>query len=599
MSDERNYDFKGLSGDAELEALLESVRRDIGEAAPEPKSPPRPAVAPRPAAPVRETAPAREAAPAAGPARSGRYPETQPAQRGAPQAQPIRQARPNAARTPSAPERGGGQRQEPRPAARRRAEGEERELPPQRERIRVVHPEDEEPEKPRRGRFGLALGIYAAVLILLLAAGCTLLWFYLDAYEVTRPEDAMESFAGLADEKYWSDALEGAFTVGETPFEDRGELMNELCLDLLRENPLEYREDEGWSESNMVYIVSAGGEDVCRVTLGEVAENGDAGFGFTYLAVTRVELLASFTAPAAHEITVTVPADASLYVNGVAVTEEYIDSALTPESGESVGELEAGRVDELFRVYRIGGLYAPAELYAADAEGKPLELNGEVTDEAAAYALGEGALDYRLLVPEGSTISVNGVELDESYNTGDTLTPAFLEGFGDYGTLPELELWLVEGLHLEPEIEVRDAEGEELDEPASADGELIYFGGGDQAAQDAHGAEAAAFMEAYAAYLSGESASEENYTALQALVLDGSELEAALKALHDDYAENGLSVERVRARSGSFVPIGSTCCVCTVDVEYSAGEDAEDVETAYTVVLVMYGGVWLAAAVVS
>ena len=106
-------------------------------------------------------------------------------------------------------------------------------------------------------------------------------------------------------------------------------------------------------------------------------------------------------------------------------------------------------------------------------------------------------------------------------------------------------------------------------------------------------------MEAYAAYLSGESASEEDYTALQALVLDGSELEAALKALHDDYAENGLSVERVRARSGSFVPIGSTCCVCTVDVEYSAGEDAEDVETAYTVVLVMYGGVWLAAAVVS
>ena len=65
MSDERNYDFKGLSGDAELEALLESVRRDIGEAAPEPKSPPRPAAAARPAAPARDAAPAREAAPTA------------------------------------------------------------------------------------------------------------------------------------------------------------------------------------------------------------------------------------------------------------------------------------------------------------------------------------------------------------------------------------------------------------------------------------------------------------------------------------------------------------------------------------------------------
>ena len=37
MSDEKNvFDFHGLSDDEELERLLESVRRDIGEASPEP-----------------------------------------------------------------------------------------------------------------------------------------------------------------------------------------------------------------------------------------------------------------------------------------------------------------------------------------------------------------------------------------------------------------------------------------------------------------------------------------------------------------------------------------------------------------------------------
>ena len=53
--------------------------------------------------------------------------------------------------------------------------------------------------------------------------------------------------------------------------------------------------------------------------------------------------------------------------------------------------------------------------------------------------------------PRDSTVTVNGVELDGSYNTGDAVVPAFLEGYGDYGTLPELELWLVEGLHTAPE----------------------------------------------------------------------------------------------------------------------------------------------------
>ena len=38
MSDEKNvFDFHGLSDDEELDKLLESVRRDIGEATPEPE----------------------------------------------------------------------------------------------------------------------------------------------------------------------------------------------------------------------------------------------------------------------------------------------------------------------------------------------------------------------------------------------------------------------------------------------------------------------------------------------------------------------------------------------------------------------------------
>ena len=583
MSDEKNvFDFHGLSDDEELERLLESVRRDIGEASPEPSR--------RERTPKRgEISGERSARPEPPRERPERTPEraATPASR---QSQ-LNQPRPG-------PHRAAQSRTtvEEREAPRRRPEV-QRDLPPERERIRVVHPEDEQPVK--KSRFGLAFGIFTAVLAVLIIAACTVLWFYLDAYESTRPEQAMQEFAQLADEEYWSSAVEGAFTVGETPFEDREELMEELCMSVIRENPLEWREDEGYSADNMVYMVSAGGKDICRVTLDEMTENGDAGFGFTYLQVTRVELLASFTAPEAHEITITVPAGATVSVNGVELTDDYIDAEMAIDNA-ALPDLEANIADRLYTVYTVTGLYAPVEVSAVDAEGESIAVEGEATDESVTFALGEGQLDYRILVPEGSTISVNGVELDESYKTGDTVVPAFLEGFSDYGTLPELELWLVEGLHTQPEITVTNAEGSSLDEPVINGTELAFMTGADQTLADSHSGEARDFMSAYAGYISGEAGSDEDYTALQALVLDGSALDTALAELNADYAGTGVSVERVYVRSDSFVSIGATCFICTVDVEYGPAEEGgENSETAYTVVFVMNGGIWLAAEVVS
>ena len=61
MSDLNDMKFKSLSDDEELERLLESIRRDIGEASPEPAYSKRPAEAKKPE-------PAAAEAPAAAPA---------------------------------------------------------------------------------------------------------------------------------------------------------------------------------------------------------------------------------------------------------------------------------------------------------------------------------------------------------------------------------------------------------------------------------------------------------------------------------------------------------------------------------------------------
>ena len=131
--------------------------------------------------------------------------------------------------------------------------------------------------------------------------------------------------------------------------------------------------------------------------------------------------------------------------------------------------------------------------------------------------------------------------------------------------------------------------------------ELVYLSGADSATESAHREEAAAFANAYVDYLSGEAAADADYTALQGKVLDGSALETALSELHDAYEADGRTVEHVYVRSGSFVSIGATCYVCTVDVDYApaedAAEDAEGERVSYTAVFVMYGGIWQAAAV--
>ena len=327
----------------------------------------------------------------------------------------------------------------------------------------------------------------------MLAAGCVVLWFYLDAYEATLPGHVMDEFTELADEAYWSDALEGAFTVGETPFEDRDELLEELCLSVLRSNPLEYREDEGYSADNMVYLVSAGGRDVCRVTVDELTENGNAGFGFTYLAVTRVELLASFTAPEQYEIDITAPADAAVYVNGVLVTPEYAVSA-GEITAEGLGELEEGLADELFTAYHIGGLYAPVEVSAAGADGSALAAEGELrtmpSPSRSARARSTTASSSPRARPSASTASSS----TRATTPATTIVPAFLDGFEIYGTLPELELWLVEGLHVEPEITVTAAGGE-MGESITDGSELVYLSGADSATESAHREEAAALRQ--------------------------------------------------------------------------------------------------------
>ncbi|MFR3290995.1 MAG: hypothetical protein ACLTSG_12530 [Lachnospiraceae bacterium] len=75
-------------------------------------------------------------------------------------------------------------------------------------------------------------------------------------------------------------------------------------------------------------------------------------------------------------------------------------------------------------------------------------------------------MSVTVYAPEGAVLSINGVELDESYKTGDSVTLALFEGLESYGEAPAMEAWEIGGLHLTPEISAVDAaSGAELSAP--------------------------------------------------------------------------------------------------------------------------------------
>ncbi len=497
MSDDR-FDFTGLGADEDFDSFLNSIKRDLGE--PElPKKAPAAGTAVIDAVtkPVEEPAQAEEPEPER---------EIVPQQLQEPEPVPVR--RPRERIKPSEPETKPKRRPEQEPvrrqASRQMAVQEEKQPPvrqaerrqPRKEPDIRWNPPAEEPEEKRgMSGFGKAMLVYCILLILVVAAALAVFWKYLEAYEFTRPERIMAQFEQMADEKYWQTAIDGAFSVTPTEFETKSALENELCLDLIKNGDMSYVKDAAYTDEEPVYLVSVGGVELCRVYLAPQL-GGDAGFGLEYMSVQKVELLSDFINPEPRTLSITAPADATVTVNGITVSESYISSE-APDSSY-LPELEQN-ASELLRRYDIPGIYGTVEIGATSADGEV--LSAESSDEnGAVFALEEGTLSFRICAPEGAVISVNGVVLDESYKTGEKVTANFMSGLEGYGAAPELEAWEVTGLHLEPEYSVTDTSGSDLGAAYIQDGTPLFLPASDSELEAAQSEYSENFFKLYAAF---------------------------------------------------------------------------------------------------
>ena len=297
---------------------------------------------------------------------------------------------------------------------------------------------------------------------------------------------------------------------------------------------------------------------------------GEAGFGLEYMSIDKVELLAGFISPEPRTLSITAPADATVTVNGITVSENYLSSE--PVDASYLPELEPEATELLCR-YDISGIYGTVEIGATSASGEVLEA--ESSDEnGAVFALGEGELSVKICAPEGSSVSVNGVELDESYKTGEKLTAAFLEGLEDYGTAPELEVWGVSGLHLEPEISAEGEGGAELGAPIAQDGATVYLPASDEELESAQAGYSETFFGLYAAFESNlNDKIDTNYYNMLSYLYGSLPLATRLASEYSARTPAGgvTDTDYDKYELGSFQYYGDNCYGCNVSL-YEGGK---------------------------
>ena len=602
MSEEnKGYDFTGLSADEDFDSFLESIRRDLGEApSPRAASRPRPAapvepaepepepVEPEPAEPEPEPEPRPVRKPrSTRPAESVQQPEPKRERSAAPKRLDV-EPRPAAKAAPARERSARPEPQQPQKSARRSAPDIKWGPPPEEKKGRRSAPD----ESPRRSGFARALILYTVVLVVAAVAVMAVLWKYLEAYEFTRPENVMSQFEQMADEQYWETAITSSFAVTPSEFETKSQLEDELCLSLLRDGKMTYVKDEAYTDAAPVYLVSVNGVELCRVYMSPQA-GGEAGFGLQYMSINKVELLADFIAPKARSITITAPVGATVTVNGIAVSENYLSDAAPDTS--YLPELEQNATD-LLCCYEIANIYGTVEIAGTAANGDTLVA--EKSDEnGAVFALPEGELSYTIYAPAGATVSVNGVELDENYKkTGEDTTLSLFEGLENYGAAPEMEAWEVGGLHQTPEITAADESGTALSAPYLQDGVYVFQPAADEELAASQQQYAETFYNLYAAFEANrDDKLDTNYYNILPYMYGGTPLGTRLASEYSSRQPSGGvaagSYDSVEVTG--FVPYGDNLYTCTV-LLYNDDELAGSCAVAF----IKASGKWYAAATV-
>lgn len=132
--------------------------------------------------------------------------------------------------------------------------------------------------------------------------------------------------------------------------------------------------------------------------------------------------------------------------------ESYIKTTLGEETGLKVREVKSEKEGE--KIYRVKGVNGELRFIVTE---QPDTLGFGLSSYTVKQELGESG-SWKIAAPDSVTVSVNGVELDESYRTDEAVWPTQFDTLHDTSFAPRLAVYKVDGLYVKPEVSVPGAQ---------------------------------------------------------------------------------------------------------------------------------------------
>lgn len=201
---------------------------------------------------------------------------------------------------------------------------------------------------------------------------------------------------------------------------------------------------DSYTDDSPVFTVYADGEEAFTLSLSAVASSFKKSWKINDLSISK-------NAAFGREITVDVPKDALLIVNGIEIPQS--SAIKTPYYGLS--EFESELSDEVYcERYCLGKFFGSPDIVTV-LNGKRLTAD-KTENGIIRYAYPRSDLmGVTVTVPYGSSVTVNGKALSRSYSVDSGVKYPFITRFEEHMTgLPTSVVYQISGLLREPDIKV-------------------------------------------------------------------------------------------------------------------------------------------------
>lgn len=245
-------------------------------------------------------------------------------------------------------------------------------------------------------RFVTGMLVYALVFLVIASVGLWVMWDYIEAYEYSRPVNAIKAYVDSLTPEDLSMGSADLLDTLDTHLQSREE--SSRLIQESAEQTFSYAKKSAEStENRQVYVLRSG-----RQVIGEFAITSAEPdkFGFRVWEVTEESF--DFSHLLGESVSVTVPSDFTVLVNGAALDESYITAQGIPYA--CLEEFYGNYPLPSLVTYSADAYLGQATLEVLDREGDPIEITADT--------------DYNLLMQECTEEEVAAI---------DTLAAQFLE----------------------------------------------------------------------------------------------------------------------------------------------------------------------------